>query len=152
MNQKSDFMFLFHKTIRALYLVSKAREHNSLSYLFLLIPYINVYKNILCNDVDCDDIEKAKPLHLVDIAKLLDYKNTDELKNILYSIKIDNHYMVSKMSFCNDRVHFWCVNPKIYHSPKFNSSETIKDYFNIANNIVENGGGIMRDEHEGKCQ
>lgn len=65
----------FNKAIRELYYNSDPREHKTIGKILKLVPYINIYNNILCFNINETDNKLIEPLTLKDILYILNNNN-----------------------------------------------------------------------------
>lgn len=78
----------FDKAIKELYYNSNPKEHKLMGHLLKLVPYINIYNNTICENIDCNDKKQIRPLNKTEIALLLQSNNTygytllDKLMNV----------------------------------------------------------------------
>lgn len=78
----------FDKAIKELYYNSNPKEHKLIGHLLKLVPYINIYNNTICENIDCNDKKQIRPLNKTEIALLLQSNNTygytllDKLMNV----------------------------------------------------------------------
>lgn len=131
-NKEFDFMFVFKTSMRNLYLSVSPYQHKTLSYLFALIPFVHFKKNVICHNVKSKNFETSKPFNLTEIANVVGVSDEQILKKELLNLKVNNHYVITKASFCSDRVQFWVINEIVFHHPQFDSKESLQDLFKIA--------------------
>lgn len=78
----------FNQAIKELYYNSDPKEHSLMGQLIKLVPYINIYSNTICENIDCIDKKEIQPLTKTEIANILQANNTygytllDKLMNI----------------------------------------------------------------------
>jgi hypothetical protein len=78
----------FNNAIKELYNNSNPKEHGIMGQFIKLVPYINIYNNTLCTDIECTDTKEIIPLNKSEIANILEPNNTygytllDKLMNI----------------------------------------------------------------------
>lgn len=79
----------FNNAIKHLYYNSNPKEHSIMGQLIKLVPYINIYNNTLCTDIECVDKKQLIPLDKADIANILQPNNNygytllDKLMHVL---------------------------------------------------------------------
>lgn len=85
---KHESIRTFNKAIKELYYNSNPKEHKLIGQLLKLVPYINIYNNTICENIECTDKKQIRPLNKTEIALLLQSKNTygytllDKLMNV----------------------------------------------------------------------
>jgi predicted transcriptional regulator len=78
----------FNQAIKELYYNSDPKEHSLMGQLIKLVPYINIYSNTICENIDCIDKKEIQPLTKTEIANILQANNTygytllDKLMNV----------------------------------------------------------------------
>ena len=68
---KRNSIRTFKDAVKILYRNSDVREHSLMGQLIKFTPYINIQKNILCFNIDCNNKDEILPLSKNDIANIL---------------------------------------------------------------------------------
>lgn len=122
---KRDMMTLkvFTSAIRSLYNATNKNTHKSLSYLYRLIPMLNVHYNILCDNPFEKDKSKIQSLTMADICERLgvDVSNQTKIAKQLFELSFTDKEgnERSAVSLVIDRKNlekriYVIVNPQIY--------------------------------------
>ena len=111
-----DIIKLYYNSIREIYTKSKVTEHGKLSYLFQMIPYINIEFNILCHNPFETNFDLIDPMIMEDYCEIIGYSvnNVFRLKNSLKSISIGDTYAFNFVD--NGEGLFCCVNPCVFYA------------------------------------
>lgn len=129
-----DTCRIYINTVRKLYESCSPREHKTLSYLFALLPYVNIEYNIICSNPFEKDIDQIQPLSLEQICQLVGYapNNARKLKNILLDIEIEG---VPAVKLVIDKYkQLIYVNPHIYYAGNQHDKIMILGKFDAPNN------------------
>ena len=129
-----DTCRIYINTVRKLYESCSPREHKTLSYLFALLPYVNVEYNILCTNPLEKDIDHIQPLLLDKLCQLVGYdpNNARKLKNILLDIEVDGIPAVKLVVDKYKQLIY--VNPHIYYAGNQHDKIMILGKFDAPNN------------------
>ena len=87
---KGTPMLRCFESIRELYEEAKVSQHKILGYIFKLLPYLNGYHNIICENPEEHNEEKIIPLSTEEICRIAgyEYSNRSKLMKTLNSISI----------------------------------------------------------------
>lgn len=113
---KQDIQYtrLFKDTVRSLYESSTVREFGRLSTIYMILPYINLYTNVISHNPYENNEDKIIPMSIVELASKLGYTNYTKLKNAMYKTKFEDEYSFAFITMVNDRRKTKIlVNPKI---------------------------------------
>ena len=102
--------------VRDLYKESTISMHKLLSYLFLMIPFLNIEWNILCYNQKEKQIENIKRMPINDFCFMMGYSksNISFLVKKLLSLKIKNKLVVSVTLLGKDAYVF--INPRVFYA------------------------------------
>lgn len=130
---KQDIQYtrLFRDTVRRLYDSATVRELSRLSTIYMILPYINLYTNIVSYNPNERDHDKVIPMTLIDLASKLGYTDYNKLKTTMYKTVLDDQYVFGFFLFENDRRTMRViVNPRIVYASNANNLTTICALFN----------------------
>jgi hypothetical protein len=125
---------VFDNGIRELYLNSNPREHKRIGVIVPLLPYLNKYYNILCENPLEKDENYIKPLTLTEICNIVGYDvaNRDKLKKMLENVTVNGKPTVAYISHADAR--FFLVNPAVFYKGNSVSDlDVISKLFNLKN-------------------
>ena len=114
---------LFIYAVRFLYENAAVSSHKTLAYLYMIIPYINLKYNVLCENPLERDKTKVKKMTVAELcSKLgLDVTHSSRFVNQLLKIQYPDRYgdlrsiLVAVKDSKNDEMReFLCVNPRLY--------------------------------------
>lgn len=126
----TDSMRLYCDTVRELYIKTKPNKLATLSYLFLMIPYLNKEWNVLCYNQYEENLDNVKMMTLNDYCGIIGYgkHNAARFSKKLTSIVVGNEYAISVNSFGNNTFVF--VNPRIFYAGR--NHEKVLEYAKIS--------------------
>lgn|GEM_PF-1850474 len=108
------FTRLFRKTVQRLFTNASSQQMNSIAIIYMILPFLNLYTNIISHNPDEIDINKINPMTLGQLADMLGYKDYRKLKTTLNSVKIGESYVFGFFYTENDkRTMKIVVNPKV---------------------------------------
>ena len=118
---KGQYTRLFSKSIRALYENTPNNKHKQLSYVYQLLPYVNVYSNVLCSNPCEHELDNINKLTLDNICQLLDtsLENKYRLEKDLLKFTIEEnsktHYVFAEIIVKTGQgeKEFFAINPMI---------------------------------------
>ena len=107
---------MYCDTIRYLYKNCNEKFYKNLSYLYIILPYINRDYNILCNNPEESNLEKIECINMLQLCNIVGYnpKNSYRLKQNLKNILIENKPIVSWVDNANGEYIF--INPNLYYA------------------------------------
>lgn len=113
--KKKHYTRIFIDSIREVYEKSHVRNHKSLYFLFVLLPYINLQHNIFCSNPDEEEIVDVKPLYIRDMCDIVGYDKTssNKLWNMLLNLRINGQYVICKT--IRKELEVICINPRLYY-------------------------------------
>ena len=127
---------VFNDSIQQLYKNSNSREHKLLGVFVLILPYINIYHNIICMNTKERNIEK------------LQLPNTEEFENILQCSKGNSNRQLKKLLdisvgdkpalliIRHKNCQMYAVNPSIYYGgTNIQHVNELNSYFNAKGGI-----------------
>ena len=125
-----NYTRLFKKTVRQLYDNATVREFPRLSIIYMILPYVNLYTNIVCHNPDEIDPSLIKPLTLSELAAKLNYAKYDKLKDAMYKTIIDNQYVFGFFNFDKDkRTNKIVINPKVLFAGNYDNLKALTALF-----------------------
>ena len=105
---------LFRNTVRKLYDSSTVREFSRISTIYMILPYINLYTNIISHNPNEIDEDKVIPMSMMELANKLGYSDCTKLKSAMYKTIFEDEYSFAFVSLVNDRRKMKIfVNPKL---------------------------------------
>lgn len=118
---KQSYCRLFVNTIRELYEGCPTNKHKTLANVYQLIPFVHYSNNMICHDPDVLE-DKAKPMTLTEIGKLLNIKDgkghlrrlVKELGNFYVTVN-GREYKLFAYNI-NDDKDFYFINPYVVYS------------------------------------
>ena len=108
---------IFNNSIQELYNNSDPREHKLIGKFILLLPYINIWHNIICLNPKEKDISKLELPNSEQMDQILNVssRNSNKIINELFQITVGGEramlVIMNKYS-----VKMYVVNPRIYYS------------------------------------
>lgn len=130
---KRNSIRTFKEAIKELYRNSNVREHALMGQIIKLVPYINIYKNILCFNIECADKDLIEPLSKNDIASILKPEGTygyEMLDKLLKSYCKSEPVMGVFESGCEEH---YVINPRLfYRGNKKEDLLSLVDAFDIS--------------------
>ena len=116
---------IYIDAIRKLYRESKTSMHKILSYLFLMIPFLNLEWNVLCYNQKEKDMDSIKQMSLNEFCSIMGYSkaNISLLVKRLLALKINDKFVVSITLFGKDAYVF--INPRVFYAGN-NHKEILK--------------------------
>lgn len=118
-----DTVKVFNETMSTLFDENTASD---LSFMYLLLPYVNEETNIICWNVNETDPSEINALSLEDIATVTGL-STERARKKLSSIKYNGLYAVLKVT--KGRGSFYKVNPFLYYRQYGEPDESLKADF-----------------------
>lgn len=117
LKQNIQYTRLFKDTVRNLYENASVREFSRLSTIYMILPYINLYTNVISHNPHESNEDKIIPMSIVELADKLGYTNYTKLKNAMYKTMFEDEYSFAFISMVNDRRKMKIlVNPKIMYA------------------------------------
>lgn len=122
---------LFKKTVRDLYKQFKGRTLGQLAVIYSIMPFINFSTNIVAFNPEETAYDLIKPMNLDKLAVLLDYKDSNKLKQALNRIKVNNQPVFGFFEDTRDRrKKRIVVNPRIIFAGNGEQLKAIMALFN----------------------
>lgn len=107
---------IFNDGIQSLYNnASDFRDHKMLGKLLLLLPYVNVYHNVICLNIkekDWDKLEIPNSAQMDQIMHVSLNNNQKQMKRLM-DIEVNGEPAVLTIKHKN--VHMYGINPRIYY-------------------------------------
>lgn len=114
---------LFIYSVRFLYENATVSSHKTLAYLYMIIPYINLKYNVLCENPFETDKTKVKKVTVTALCEKLGLDVTHSTRFVNQLLKIQypdiegdrRSILISVKDSKNDELReFLCVNPRLY--------------------------------------
>lgn len=114
---------LFIHSVRFLYENATVSSHKMLGYLYVIVPYINLTYNVLCENPLETDKEKVRKMTVETLCEKLglDVSHSGRFVNQLLKIQYPDRngdtrsILISVKDTKNDKLReFLCVNPRLY--------------------------------------
>lgn len=114
---------LFIYSVRFLYENATVSSHKTLAYLYMIIPYINLKYNVLCENPFETDKTKVKKMTVATLCEKLGLDSTHCTRFVNQLLKIQypdmegdrRSILISVKDSKNDELReFLCVNPRLY--------------------------------------
>lgn len=105
--------------VRSLFEIADVKSHKTLSYVFKILPFINIQYNIACHNPQETDINKIQHFTLGEFCDMVGYdrSKTKRLMKDLFECTFDGknamRYVSDKFDMQTWRIF---VNPKIYYA------------------------------------
>ena len=123
----------FNQAIKDLYYNSDPKEHTFIGQLLKLVPYINIYRNVLCTDINCAEKDKLKPLTKTEIVSILQPDNNYgyQLFDKLMNTFIKGEPVIGL--FRSMGIDQYVINPKVfYRGNNYKELQDLIDMFDIS--------------------
>lgn len=132
---KNNTIRTFNEAIKELYHASTPREHKMIGQILKLVPYINIYNNVLCWNIEETDKSKIQPLTFDDIRNIMRPKNkyNYEIMKKLEKLFVKGEPVLGNFSSVSEEQYI--INPRVfYRGNDVNDLKAIIDQFDIAKN------------------
>lgn len=107
------YTFIYYNAVREIYEKSSCGEHKGLAILFLLIPYVNKFYNVVCRNVTEEKWENMECMTLNEIGELLGIKNIRNIKAKLSKITVGGKPTIVRANA--QGISFIFINDSIYY-------------------------------------
>lgn len=87
------FTRMFRKTVQSIFDKATGQQMNSIAIIYMVLPFLNLYTNIISHNPDEISADKIKPMTLGQLADMLGYKDYRKLKTTLNSVKIGESFV-----------------------------------------------------------
>lgn len=104
---------VFNNAVQQIYESATPREHKKIALLFLLLPYINLRYNIVCENPECEAMEDIIPITLQEMTEILGFSSVQKLKKGLFDINVGTEKAIAL--FTIDNISKILVNPRVYY-------------------------------------
>lgn len=127
-----NYTRLFKKTVRDLFQKASSREIAHLSTIYMTLPYINLYHNIISYNPHEKDVNMVRAMDTRVLASELGYSSYNKLTAMLNKLTIDNQSVFTYYIDVNDRrKRNVVVNPRVvYAGNNAIQLESVKGLFN----------------------
>lgn len=130
---ESNYTRLFKNTVRDIFEKAEPREIVHLATIYMTLPYINLYSNIISYNPDEKDHNLIKPMELSELAKKLGYSSRDKFTNTLNKLKVDGQPVFNYFTDVKDkRKRNIVVNPRVVFSGNSEQLEVVRVMFNTS--------------------
>lgn len=113
---RSGYTRVFINSIRELYgKALDSREHKLLGRLILVLPYVNIYHNVICRNIKEKEIEKLVLPNSAELDAILHVstRNSDRKIKELLEITVGGRPAILNIS--HNQAKMYAVNPSIYY-------------------------------------
>ena len=113
---RSGYTRVFIDSIRELY--SKAldsREHKLLGRLILVLPYVNIYHNVICHNIKEKEMEKLVLPNSAELDSILHVSTRNSDKKIKELLEITVGGRPAILNISHNQAKMYAVNPSIYY-------------------------------------
>lgn len=132
-NFKRNSIRTFNNAIKELYRNSNPKEHKLIGKLLKLVPYINIYNNVLCWNIEDTNKETIQPLTIEEIRYIIhpqnnyNYSASDRLENIF----IKGEPVMGRFRSVGQEQ--FIINPRLFYRGNDSKDlQAIIDQFDIA--------------------
>lgn len=137
--EKGSVARIFNKGMQELYKKSNYKEHKMLAHFVPLLPYMNIYYNILCHNPEEKDVKKIQALSLKEVAGLfgVDKSNSTRLRKKLVNITVNDYYLLGYFyrNIGYGELKCFIVNPYVFcAAPKLPDMANITNLFDLPDN------------------
>jgi len=130
---KGEYTRVFIKSIRELYnKTDNIKSHKLLGRFILLLPYVNIYHNIICLNIKEKDINKLLLPNSRDLDKILNIseRNSDRTIKEMMTIEVDGKPAMLNIS--HNKASMYAINPAIYYGgTNLSHLKTLDGYFKV---------------------
>lgn len=126
---------IFIQAMRKMYLSVTASQHKLLGYVFQMLPYVNIYHNILCHNPFEKDLGKLEAINMIEFCRLLGLDDSNITRFRKNSEKVLFEFMGIKQHFMcyilsaedeNKNQGMIIINPNIlYNTNEVSRMETV---------------------------
>ncbi|MCL1700822.1 hypothetical protein [Lysinibacillus sp. Bpr_S20] len=127
-----NYTRLFKKTVRDLFQNASSREITHLSTIYMTLPYINLYHNVISYNPHENDPYMVRAMDTKILANELGYKSYNKLTTMLNKLTINDKKVFNYYTDINDRrKRNIVVNPDVvYAGNSAKQLESVKVFFN----------------------
>lgn len=130
-NKDINFTRMFRNTVQNIFEAVTSSELNNVAIIYMVLPYLNFHTNIVSHNPSEIDINKIKPMKLVELAEALGYKDYRKLKTNLNAVKLEDTSVFGFFENDNDRRFLKVVvNPRVVFAGNGEQLQAIKVLFN----------------------
>lgn len=128
---KRQYTRIFNNSIRELYTKSSdPREHKLLGKFILLLPYVNVYHNIICMNIKEKDIEKLVLPNSAQMDEILHTSSRNYIRQMFELLEITINGEPAVLVINHKNVRMYAINPRIYYGgTRLSDVNTLNEYF-----------------------
>ena len=128
---KRQYTRIFNNSIRELYTKSSdPREHKLLGKFILLLPYVNVYHNIICMNIKEKDIEKLVLPNSAQMDDILHINSRNYIRQMSELLEITINGEPAVLVINHKNVRMYAINPRIYYGgTRLSDVKTLNEYF-----------------------
>jgi len=131
-DENINYTRLFKKTVRDLFQQASTREIAHLSTIYMTLPYINLYHNVISYNPQENDVYMVRAMDTKVLSDKLGYKSYNKLTAMLNKITISDKNVFNYYTDINDkRKKNIVVNPDVvYGGNDSRQLESVKVFFN----------------------
>lgn len=126
---KGESVRVFEDGIKKIYKGSLPQQHKKLGMFMQLLPYLNIQHNVLCFNVQEEQLREIKPLSIQDICHIVGYSVAQarrlERELITTTVGEESAMMVHWHNFA----YVYSINPKVFY--RGNDMESLKSVINL---------------------
>lgn len=124
---------IFNNGIQDLYNKTEdPRDHKMLGKLILILPYVNIYHNIICMNTREKDFEKLVIPNVAQMDEILhtSHKNSGRQINVLLEMEVNGEPVVLVVNHKNTRM--FAINPRVYYGgTRLSDVEELSGWFKV---------------------
>lgn len=133
-----SYIRMFKGTVRDLFNNTPIRELGRLATIYMILPYLNLASNIVSYNPEEIDINKVKPMPLVELSNMLGYKDYSKFRQSLYNIKIKGETAFAFVMIENDKRSMkMVVNDSIVFAGDAEQLKVLRLFFKSFSNEIE---------------
>lgn len=113
---KQQYTRVFINSIRELYNKSvDPREHKMMGRLILILPYVNVWHNIICLNIKEKDMSKLVLPNLAQLDSILGVSNKNASRTLKDLLSITVGGEPALLNISHNKANMYAINPRIYY-------------------------------------
>lgn len=130
---ESNYTRLFKDNVRSIFEKAEQKEIVHLTTIYMTLPYINLYSNIISYNPDETDKDLIKPMEVTELAKKLGYSSRNKFTLTLNKLKVDSQPVFNYFTDVKDkRKRNIVVNPRVVFGGNSEQLEAVKVFFNTS--------------------
>lgn len=113
---KQHFTRIFNQSIQELYnKTQNNKEHKSLGKLILILPYINIYHNVLCTNIREKDFDKIQLLSPTQTDEILNNVSRNSSRSMKWLLDLEVGGEPVILVIIHKYLKMYAVNPRVYY-------------------------------------